>query len=116
MGLIEGLYDAKADGFAPGGASLHNCMSGHGPDAATYEKARAADTSQPAALRDTMAFMFETRSVIRPTRYALETPLLQKSYGQLWQGLPKYFDKPAGGKAAAKRPVAKARTGRRARR
>jgi len=47
MGLIEGVYDAKAEGFAPGGASLHNCMSGHGPDAATYDKAIAADTSRP---------------------------------------------------------------------
>jgi homogentisate 1,2-dioxygenase len=113
MGLIEGLYDAKADGFAPGGASLHNCMSGHGPDAATYERARAADTSQPVALRDTMAFMFETRSLIRPTRYALDTPLLQKDYSHLWQGLPKYFArkqsaakksaKPAAGTAGARR-------------
>ncbi len=49
MGLIAGVYDAKADGFAPGGASLHNCMSGHGPDAATFEKASRADTSRPAA-------------------------------------------------------------------
>jgi hypothetical protein len=39
MGLIHGVYDAKAEGFAPGGASLHNCMTGHGPDAATFEKA-----------------------------------------------------------------------------
>jgi homogentisate 1,2-dioxygenase len=38
MGLIHGAYDAKAEGFVPGGASLHNCMSGHGPDAATFEK------------------------------------------------------------------------------
>ena len=91
MGLIEGVYDAKAEGFAPGGASLHNCMSGHGPDAATYEKARQADTSKPVALTDTMAFMFETRSVIRPTRYALETPLLQRDYSRVWRDLPKYF-------------------------
>jgi homogentisate 1,2-dioxygenase len=91
MGLIAGVYDAKAEGFAPGGASLHNCMSGHGPDAATYEKALAADTSRPVHLTDTMAFMFETRTVIRPTRYALETPLLQRDYAQLWRGLKKHF-------------------------
>ena len=48
MGLIHGVYDAKAEGFVPGGASLHNCMSGHGPDAETFEKASAADTSQAA--------------------------------------------------------------------
>ena len=91
MGLIEGAYDAKAEGFAPGGASLHNCMSGHGPDAATYEKASRADTSKPLQVADTMAFMFETRAVIRPTRYALDTPLLQRDYGQVWQGLQKRF-------------------------
>ena len=91
MGLIAGVYDAKADGFAPGGASLHNCMSGHGPDAATYEKAIAADTSRPVHITDTMAFMFETRTVIRPTRYALQTPLLQGDYAQVWRGLKKNF-------------------------
>ena len=91
MGLIEGVYDAKAEGFAPGGASLHNCMSGHGPDAATYEQAVRADTSQPQRLADTMAFMFETRAVIRPTRYALESPLLQRDYGRVWSGLRKHF-------------------------
>jgi homogentisate 1,2-dioxygenase len=91
MGLIEGVYDAKASGFLPGGASLHNCMSGHGPDAATWEKATLADTLQPAAVTDTMAFMFETRSVIRPTRYALETPLLQRDYVRAWQDLRRQF-------------------------
>ena len=71
MGLVHGAYDAKAEGFAPGGASLHNCMSGHGPDAATFEKASNADLSKPDVIADTMAFMFETRAVIRPTRQAM---------------------------------------------
>ena len=74
MGLIDGAYDAKADGFAPGGASLHNQMSGHGPDRASYEKAIAAEL-KPHKIEDTMAFMFESRYVIRPTRWAMETPL-----------------------------------------
>jgi homogentisate 1,2-dioxygenase len=91
MGLIEGVYDAKAEGFAPGGASLHNCMSGHGPDAATFERASAADTSQPQHVEGTMAFMFETRALIRPTRYALETPLLQHDYARVWRDLKKNF-------------------------
>jgi len=91
MGLITGVYDAKADGFSPGGASLHNCMSGHGPDAATFEKASAADTTQPHHVTDTMAFMFETRAVIRPTRFALESPQLQRGYAQCWQGLRSHF-------------------------
>ena len=92
MGLIHGVYDAKAAGFAPGGASLHNCMTGHGPDAGTFEKASNADTSQPDYLKDTMAFMFETRCAIRPTRFALESPQLQREYYRCWQGLRKHFD------------------------
>jgi homogentisate 1,2-dioxygenase len=92
MGLIEGRYDAKAEGFLAGGASLHNCMSGHGPDAATFEAASRADTTRPEHVAGTMAFMFETRCVIRPTRYALESALLQPDYSECWQGLPKHFD------------------------
>jgi homogentisate 1,2-dioxygenase len=92
MGLITGSYDAKAGGFLPGGCSLHNCMSGHGPDAASFERASGADTSRPEHITDTMAFMFETRCVIRPTRYALESSLLQKDYQDCWRGLTKHFD------------------------
>ena len=32
MGLIYGAYDAKPQGFIPGGFSLHNTMLPHGPD------------------------------------------------------------------------------------
>lgn len=93
MGLIHGLYDAKSTGFLPGGASLHNGMSGHGPDAATFDKAIAADTSSPVHLKDTMAFMFESRSVIKPTRRAMQgRPGLQKDYMSCWLGLKKRFD------------------------
>jgi len=92
MGLIHGVYDAKAEGFLPGGASLHNAMSGHGPDAETFTKASNADTSKPDYVKDTMAFMFETRCVIRPTRFALESAQLQAEYFQCWQGLAKHFD------------------------
>ncbi len=92
MGLIEGEYDAKTEGFVPGGASLHNCMSAHGPDAATFERASNADTSQPQQLSNTMAFMFESRCVIHPTRYALESPQRQRDYQACWQGLRKHFD------------------------
>jgi homogentisate 1,2-dioxygenase len=92
MGLIQGVYDAKAEGFLPGGASLHNCMSGHGPDADTFERASRADLAKPDVIKDTMAFMFETRLAIRPTRYALEAAELQADYYQCWQGLKKHFD------------------------
>jgi homogentisate 1,2-dioxygenase len=96
MGLITGVYDAKeggkSGGFVPGGASLHNCMSAHGPDAASYEKAVAADTSAPHHVTDTMAFMFETRAVIKPTKQALEAKELQAGYYECWQGIKKHFD------------------------
>ncbi|HEV8435457.1 MAG TPA: homogentisate 1,2-dioxygenase [Thermoanaerobaculia bacterium] len=90
MGLIFGTYDAKAEGFVPGGASLHNCMSGHGPDAATFEQASAAEL-QPSYLGDTLAFMFETRLVLKPSRAALTAPQLQRDYWKCWQGLQKHF-------------------------
>jgi homogentisate 1,2-dioxygenase len=68
-------------------------MSGHGPDAATFDKASAADTSIPVRVADTMAFMFESRSVLKPTRAALQgTPRLQADYLSHWLGLKKHFD------------------------
>jgi homogentisate 1,2-dioxygenase len=91
MGLVSGVYDAKAEGFLPGGASLHNCMTGHGPDAETFDKASTTDVTRPQYVRDTLAFMFETRHVIRPTRHALESAQLQPEYYRCWQGLRKHF-------------------------
>jgi len=90
MGLIKGEYDAKAEGFVPGAASLHNCMSGHGPDAETWERASSADL-KPTKLEGTLAFMFETRFVCRPTKFALETASLQHEYYTCWQSLKKNF-------------------------
>jgi homogentisate 1,2-dioxygenase len=91
MGLVHGAYDAKAEGFAPGGCSLHNCMTGHGPDAATFDKASTADLSKPDVITNTMAFMFETRAVIRPTQQALEAAHRQRDYQACWAGLQKHF-------------------------
>ena len=90
MGLVRGAYDAKGEGFTPGGASLHNCMSGHGPDAESFERAVNA-TLAPQKLENTLAFMFESRYVIRPTRFALQSPLLQQDYRECWQRLAKRF-------------------------
>jgi homogentisate 1,2-dioxygenase len=92
MGLVHGAYDAKAEGFVPGGASLHNSMSGHGPDAGSFEKASRADTTKVDVIENTMAFMFESRAVWRPTRHALEAAELQDDYFRCWQGLKKHFD------------------------
>jgi homogentisate 1,2-dioxygenase len=91
MGLIHGVYDAKAAGFLPGGMSLHNCMAAHGPDLASFERASTAEL-KPQKIADTLAFMFETRFAIRPTRFALETPALQRDYDKCWEGLPKLFE------------------------
>jgi len=83
MGLVRGAYDAKAGGFLPGGASLHNAMGGHGPDRATYERAVAA-TLQPQYLAETLAFMFESRYVFDPTRQALDSPARDRDYDAAW--------------------------------
>jgi homogentisate 1,2-dioxygenase len=88
MGLVQGQYDAKAAGFLPGGASLHNCMSAHGPDAATFDKATAAKL-EPHFLSNTLAFMFETAMPVRPTKFALETQALQDNYDGCWDGFKK---------------------------
>ncbi|MHB8284464.1 MAG: homogentisate 1,2-dioxygenase domain-containing protein, partial [Caulobacteraceae bacterium] len=80
--------DAKAGGFAPGGASLHNTMAGHGPDQASYDKAVEARL-EPHKIENTLAFMFETRWTLRPTRFALETPLMQLDYDDCWNGFAK---------------------------
>jgi len=90
MGLIRGAYDAKAAGFLPGGASLHNQLAPHGPDVASWERAVAEDL-QPRKIEDSLAFMFETNRVLRPTRFALETPALQPDYDDCWAGFQKHF-------------------------
>ena len=84
MGLIEGVYDSKeGGGFVPGGASLHNCMNGHGPDQASYDRAVAADL-KPQKIEGATAFMFECRHIVRTTRWASETPLCQPDYDEAW--------------------------------
>jgi homogentisate 1,2-dioxygenase len=90
MGLVRGEYDAKAEGFLPGGASLHNCMTAHGPDAETHERASNAEL-KPHKLTDTMAFMFESRFAMRLTRHAIESAELQHDYFEGWQGLKRRF-------------------------
>jgi homogentisate 1,2-dioxygenase len=90
MGLIKGVYDAKAEGFVPGGISLHNCMQPHGPDATTFERASAAEL-KPHKVENTMAFMFESRHVFRPTGQALAAPQLQSDYDSVWDGFRKSF-------------------------
>ena len=91
MGLIYGVYDAKPEGFVPGGMSLHNQMLPHGPDATAFEHASNGEL-KPVKLTGTMAFMFETRFPQRVTKYAAELPTLQESYIDCWRDLKKHFD------------------------
>ena len=88
MGLVKGEYDAKKGGFVPGGASLHNAMSAHGPDEPSYSKAVDAELA-PQFMGDTLAFMFESRYIFEPTSYALNHAALDKDYDGVWRGFRK---------------------------
>lgn len=91
MGMIDGVYDGKeSGGFAPGGCSLHNCMSGHGPDAGTFKKASEAKL-EPHYLDSGLAFMFESRYIMCPTKAAMNHKALQKDYNEVWEDMPKMF-------------------------
>jgi homogentisate 1,2-dioxygenase len=91
MGLVYGVYDAKPEGFVPGGTSLHNCMLAHGPDEQAFEAASRGEL-KPVRLANTMAFMFETKYPQRLTGYAAEAKERQDDYVDCWQGLRKHFD------------------------
>ncbi len=90
MGLIHGQYDARAEGFTPGGTSLHNAFTAHGPDASTFETASNA-TLAPHKIDNTLAFMFETRYPLKPTRFAMESPERQLEYYKTWDSLTARF-------------------------
>ncbi|MEV1022658.1 homogentisate 1,2-dioxygenase [Streptomyces sp. NPDC050264] len=93
MGLIEGAYDAKGagkGGFVPGGGSLHNMMSAHGPDRETFDRASAAEL-KPQKVDDGLAFMFETRWPVTATAQAAGAGHLQRSYDDVWRGLERHF-------------------------
>ncbi len=90
MGLVFGVYDAKAEGFLPGGGSLHNALSAHGPDAATFDRASNGEL-KPQYIADTLAFMFESSLVFHPTEFALKTEALQMNYLDCWAELKANF-------------------------
>jgi homogentisate 1,2-dioxygenase len=90
MGLVTGEYDAKAEGFLPGGGSVHNCFSSHGPDAETYRRASTQEL-RPQKIDDSLAFMFETRWPVVPTPFALTADHRQSGYDDVWADLSKDF-------------------------
>ncbi|KAI9190384.1 hypothetical protein H9P43_001818 [Blastocladiella emersonii ATCC 22665] len=105
MGLVKGAYEAKAEGFVPGGASLHSMMTPHGPDAPTFEKASNAALNPVRVADGTMAFMFESSLMMTVSKWALEeSKKVQQDYWTHWQGLKSHFDKgnKAGDKAKLK--------------
>ena len=93
MGNVYGRYEARPDSFLPGGASLHSCMAGHGPDSSTFEK--ATNLPLPAAHRmpdDSLAFMFETSYMMRLTHYSTAGHGPDPQYWKCWEGLKRTFD------------------------
>jgi len=92
MGNICGKYEAKPDGFMPGGASLHSCMAAHGPDAATF-KAATTELQKPVRLSDdSLAFMFETAYMLKLTDYALKIAQPDEDYWKVWEPIQSQFD------------------------
>ncbi|MCB1479651.1 MAG: homogentisate 1,2-dioxygenase [Rhodobiaceae bacterium] len=91
MGNIYGQYDAKPQGFVPGGISLHNMMLPHGPDRDAFEKASNANLG-PDKLDNTMSFMFETRFPQHLTAFAGREAPLQDDYIDCWDSLEKKFN------------------------
>ena len=91
MGNIHGQYDAKPQGFVPGGMSLHNMMLPHGPDREAFEGASNAEL-KPHKLDNTMSFMFETRFPQHLTAFAANEAPLQDDYIDCWASLEKKFD------------------------
>jgi homogentisate 1,2-dioxygenase len=94
MGLIGGQYDAKTGGgFQPAGASLHNVMSGHGPDAATHEKASNVELKPSKVGEGSMAFMFESCLMIGVTDWGLKKcAKVQEDYNaESWEPLKPHF-------------------------
>ena len=91
MGLLSGSYDAKTSAFSPGGASLHSCMTPHGPDSASYHKNVVAPCDTPTKLDGGLAFMFETSCMLKLSNFALRNPGLEDAYGECWKDLPNEF-------------------------
>lgn len=90
MGLIRGVYEAKEEGFMPGGGSLHSCMTPHGPDSATFDKASEEELKPAHLPKDTLAFMFESTLLFHVTDFAQDGNL-DKEYYKCWQDLKSNF-------------------------
>ncbi len=92
MGLIKGEYDAKKEGFLPGGTSIHNCMTAHGPDDKSYRDV-INEELKPTRYQETLAFMFEARETWLVSEQAFNHPARELTYSECWQNLPLTFKK-----------------------
>jgi homogentisate 1,2-dioxygenase len=90
MGLIHGVHDSKAEGFVPGGSSLHNMFAAHGPDLQTFEAGSNAELT-PQKFDNSLAFMFETRWPLVVTEFAMAAAYRQYDYDGVWSGLRRNF-------------------------
>ncbi|EFA82917.1 homogentisate 1,2-dioxygenase [Heterostelium album PN500] len=90
MGLIRGVYEAKKEGFLPGGGSLHSCMTPHGPDADTFNGAIGAEL-KPTKIPDVaLAFMFESSLILGISDYANKN-FIDDDYWKCWQNIANNF-------------------------
>ncbi len=93
MGNIRGAYEAKKEGFLPGGGSLHSNMQAHGPEAKVFEEgSNAPQPQQPVKAPDSnMAFMFESYYTLKLTPFAA-AHLRDTNYLECWSGIQKHFN------------------------
>jgi len=92
MGNIKGRYDAKPDGFLPGGASLHSCMIAHGPDASTFKAATSSESKPVYMPDDSLAFMFESTFFMKLSDWAINSAPRDSNYEECWANMPKLFN------------------------
>lgn len=92
MGLVRGVYEAKQEGFLPGGGSLHSCMTPHGPDTTTFDVHSTVPLTPVKIPDTTLAFMFESTYMFSMSKYAQETQLIDEDYYKCWEGLSSKFD------------------------
>ena len=94
MGVISGVYEAKPDGFLPGGSSLHLPMTSHGPEAAVFDKSSTSEL-KPIRIPDTdLAFMFESHYLLKVAKVACDDVMfIDHNYMDCWKGLKDNFSK-----------------------
>lgn len=94
MGNIRGAYEAKTEGFLPGGASLHSHMQAHGPERAAFDKASNGTNDPVRAPEENLAFMFESYYTMKLTSFSSRLLQDENYIEHSWGGFKKNFKKP----------------------